>query len=651
MVEFLQLLLLVLAIILSLAGVGFQKARILSLTRGAVAKPNLSIAALGCAAFLGCFAIACLVHEPVPRIHDEFSYALMSDTFASGHVATPSPPLPEFFDTFHVLMRPVYASKYFPAQGVFLAIGEKLTGHPAVGVWLSSALACAATCWMLHAWAGPAWGMLGGFLMLVQIGVYSYWSQSYWGGMVAALGGALLFGAARRLWDRLSWQYAVWLAVGLVILVNSRPLEGLLAAIPVGGLLLLRFAREGVWKTPEFWYRVMLPAGTILILGAVATGAYNRAITGSIWEPPYLLHERQYQESPQFSFLPLRPKITYSSPWLQYYYEVKEMRPYMSQRTPANLMITAARKLMTWWAFYCGVLLSAPLVLPVLLRRGWIRYAQVAVLAGFVLVAAIYEPRFEATRFMIDVLAAAQIILLWLVFDNLWTRLAIGISVAIIVEGFFVKYAFPHYFAPAASLVLFLQVDGLKKLWQWNPATNVASETLTRRERRREATRKKGQPMAPYFRWRGFVTLLPIVCLLSLGLRVEARINDWSEDVHGVDRDALPMNDWSLRRAEMERWLEHQSGSQLVFVRYSPRHNVDYEWVFNRSDLMNSRVIWARDLGAEHNQLLLDQLVGRTVWSLEADRPDPQLVPYSEARIPENAYPASRSAEDAPSDQ
>jgi len=34
--------------------------------------------------------------------------------------------------------------------------------------------------------------------MALQYGIYSYWSQTYWGGMVAALGGALVFGAARR---------------------------------------------------------------------------------------------------------------------------------------------------------------------------------------------------------------------------------------------------------------------------------------------------------------------------------------------------------------------------------------------------------------------------------------------------------------------
>jgi hypothetical protein len=130
----------------------------------------------------------------------------MGETFARGHVANASPPLPEFFDTFHVLVRPAYASKYFPVQGIFLTLGEKLGGHPAIGVWLSSALACAALVWMLEAWISPGWALLGGFIVVIQYGIYSYWSQTYWGGMATALGGALFFGALRRLWDRFSWQ-------------------------------------------------------------------------------------------------------------------------------------------------------------------------------------------------------------------------------------------------------------------------------------------------------------------------------------------------------------------------------------------------------------------------------------------------------------
>jgi hypothetical protein len=59
---------------------------------------------------------------------------LLGDTIAHQHLGSASPSFPEFFESFHVLTRPVYASKYFPAQGLFLAIGEDVNRYPAAGV-------------------------------------------------------------------------------------------------------------------------------------------------------------------------------------------------------------------------------------------------------------------------------------------------------------------------------------------------------------------------------------------------------------------------------------------------------------------------------------------------------------------------------------
>jgi hypothetical protein len=600
-------------------------------------------------AFLGCLLVAGFLHEPVPRVHDEFSYMLMADSFAHGRAANPTPVLPEFFDTFHVLMRPVYASKYFPVQGAFLALGEKLTGHPAVGVWLSSALACAAAYWMLRAWIGPAWALLGGFLMVVQYGIFSYWSQSYWGGMVAALGGALAFGAARRLWDEFSWRSSIWLALGIVILVNSRPFEGFLALLPVTGVFLLRLWREKQWKRAGFLSRFVLPAGVVLAVGASITCAYNRAITGSPWKPPYVLHEEQYQESPQFVFLPLRPKITYSSPWVQNYYEVSEARLYLAKRTPKYMMAAVSRTLKRWWSFFCGILLTPALVFPALLRKGKIRYLQAALLVCFTGLALTPGVLSFPMRDVVDLLAVAQLIVCWLAFDTFWPRLAIATTTLLLIEGFATKLFHPHYFAPAASLVLYLEVEGLRRIWHWNPRSDREERNLSRSERRRlEREPERSHWLVP--RLRALVYYLPIICVISLVLRVEARINGWKEDFGSPEGRALLLKDWSLTRAEIDRWLEQQPGPQLVFVRYSARHSVLNEWVYNHADIMGSQVVWARDLGAEHNSLLLQAMPDRTVWSLEADLKNPQLVPYAQAPIsvpaPENHATPSEDRSD-----
>src|SRR6266498_2666472 len=196
---------------------------------------------------------------PEPAVHDEFSYLLAADTFAHGRVANPTHPMWIHFETFHVNQTPTYVSMYYPAQGMFMAVGQAIFGHPFLGIWLSAGLMCAAVCWMLQGWLPPVWALLGGFLAVIRLGTFSYWMNSYWGGAVAALGGALVLGALPRIKRHQRVRDAVVMGVGLAIIANSRPYEGIFFPFPVFASLILWMRRPSAPPFVVVAARVIAP--------------------------------------------------------------------------------------------------------------------------------------------------------------------------------------------------------------------------------------------------------------------------------------------------------------------------------------------------------------------------------------------------------
>src|SRR5437868_8505250 len=184
---------------------------------------------------------AAMLHGmPLPKYHDDFAYVLDGDTFAHGRLSNPTHPLWPHFETMHVLQVPRYISKYPVGQGLIFAAGSVLLGHPLRAVWIVGAAACAAIWWALRIWTTPSLALLGGIATAIHP-TFLEWTESYHGGALAALGGALLLGAAGK--DR---TLGVTGAIGIVLLAISRPYEGLIFCIAVGTVLIRRISLAGL---------------------------------------------------------------------------------------------------------------------------------------------------------------------------------------------------------------------------------------------------------------------------------------------------------------------------------------------------------------------------------------------------------------------
>ena len=98
---------------------------------------------------------------PIPGSSDDFSYLLLADTLRHFRLANPTHPMHRFFESLFVLQEPAYASIYPAGQGIALALGRAIFGHPWAGVLLSIAAFCGLCYWMLRGWTTPAWSLAG----------------------------------------------------------------------------------------------------------------------------------------------------------------------------------------------------------------------------------------------------------------------------------------------------------------------------------------------------------------------------------------------------------------------------------------------------------------------------------------------------------
>jgi hypothetical protein len=238
---------------------------------------------------------------PTPAGGDSFSFLLLADTLRHFRLANPPHALARFFETVFVIQYPSYSSIYPLGQGLALALGWTIFGHPWAGVVLSVAALCSLCYWMLRGWTTPGWALVGGLVAVMEFGPLSEWMNIYWGGAVAATAGCLVFGALPRLRDGPRTRDAVWLGLGLAIHLLTRPYESIFLLLSVILFFLPALGepsqRSRLLKAAAVAALVVLPAIGLTLL-------QNREVTGSWTTIPYALSRYQYGVPTTFTFQP-----------------------------------------------------------------------------------------------------------------------------------------------------------------------------------------------------------------------------------------------------------------------------------------------------------------------------------------------------------
>ncbi len=490
------------------------------------------------------------LHIPVPLVHDEYSYILGAETLASGSLTNPAHPLWVHFESFHINVVPTYQSMYPPGQAALLALGILIFGHPWWGVWLSVALMCAAVTWMLQAWMPPHWALLGGLFCILRFATFSYWVNSYYAGALGAIGGALLLGALPRLLHKRTAALALVGSLGLVVLAETRPYEGLLFSIPAVICLLVWFFRKRLWGVDTL-QRVLAPAVAVLVCSAAFQLYYNWRGTGNPLLMPYVVNLRTYHITKPFLWQARGSIPEYHHRVMRNFYIRYELRDYLISQHLWGIEKMEREKIAVYYSFFVW-----PFLVP-------------------------------------------GIFAMWAMIKSRRLRV-LPVTLLLVVAGLLLEVfpPQPQYAGPLVCVVVAIMLYGLRLLRTWRPRQLPLGIMICRAS----------------------VILILAWSVVPLAQRM---MDPW---MLYQGRDLPP----ELDRARLQAQLERIPGKHLVVVHNHLTAFGAYDWIYNKPDIDGAKVVWARDMGPEHNQDLLRHFTARQIWLVDQDDGIMRLNPYVE---------------------
>ena len=268
-----------------------------------------------------------------PKTHDEGSYLLGVRMLAAGRLWIPRHELADFFDTFYVLVEPVYASIYFPGTALMYA-PSVWAGWP---TWALPVVATGAIVALLYRIVTELFDGVAGLLAALLMASLSWFrmlSILLFSHVPMLLLGLLMVWAYLR-WRRSKrpgWLLAVGVFAGWAAI--TRPVDALCYAIPTGLAVAYELRRQPA--------RRWAAAAGLVVAGAVPFLAlqmvFNKGVTGSPWQTPYTYYLRRDQPQTSYGFHRFNASLAPQSPLEQkrHYYRTF-MQPMIERHQPARL--------------------------------------------------------------------------------------------------------------------------------------------------------------------------------------------------------------------------------------------------------------------------------------------------------------------------